>query len=313
MRIMLDAMPFRPGWLAALALGVLLAGCSGSATREIEPSAASATPAEITPSPTATVTPEPLAASVHGEGISLARFEREVARFEKAQTELGIELATLGDYRSQVLETMIDRLLLALGAEGRGVVYTQEDIDGRMASIAEALGGEEAFSAWLGSSGYDREEFRADLAEEMLAASMVSSIVADLPTEVEQVHARHLLVATAGEAEALLERILAGEAFADLASVLSLDSQTRIAGGDLGWFMRGQLTVPEVEQAAFELQPGEVSGVIQSELGYHLVLVIEREQRPVYGEARTRYREAAVKAWLSSIRETADIEIYIAP
>ncbi len=314
MRIMPGAMRNRPFRAEALALcALIVAACSASPTPGTVPGEGSPSATVLATTPTASPTPEPLAALVHGVGISLASFEREVDRFEASQAELGIELATLGDYRSQVLDALIDRLLLAIGAEGRGFSLSEDEVNERLASIAEELGGEEAMGAWLASNDYTLEEFKTDLALDMKAAYMVSAIADELPETVEHVRARHLLVATRQEAEELSQRIQAGEEFADLASVYSLDSQSRLAGGDLGWFIRGQLTTPEIEDAAFALEIGELSGVIQTQLGYHLVLPIEREQRPVYGEARTRYREAAIEAWLDEIRQTAEIEIYITP
>ena len=314
MRIMPGAMRNRPVHMGALALcALIVVACGASPTPGTEPGEASPAPTALTPTPTASPTPEPLAALVHGVGITMTRFEREVSRFETSQIELGIELATLGDYRKQVLEALIDRLLLALGAEGRGYTVGEDDISQRLASIAEELGGEEAMGAWLAGNDYTLEEFKADLAQDIKAAHMVNAIVADLPETVEHARARHIVVATQAEAQELRERIQSGEDFAQLASVVSIDSQSRLAGGDLGWFIRGQLTTPEVEEAAFDLEIGELSEVIQSQLGFHLVLPLDREQRPVYGEARTRYRERAVEAWLGDIRETAEIEIYLAP
>jgi len=136
--------------------------------------------------------------------------------------------------------------------------------------------------------------------------------------EFEQVHARHILIRMQGsqlavkpgqkdltEAEALAKaqdlrkRIQAGADFAELARQESDDTGTGAKGGDLGFFHRGQM-VPSFEQAAFAMQPGDLSEPVKSPLGYHLIKVEAKEsksfeeERP---ELETRMRpEQAQKA-----------------
>jgi parvulin-like peptidyl-prolyl isomerase len=136
--------------------------------------------------------------------------------------------------------------------------------------------------------------------------------------EFEQVHARHILIRMQGsqlavkpgqkdltEAEALAKaqdlrkRIQAGADFAELARQESDDTGTGAKGGDLGFFHRGQM-VPSFEQAAFAMQPGDLSEPVKSPLGYHLIKVEAKEsksfeeERP---ELETRMRpEKAQKA-----------------
>jgi parvulin-like peptidyl-prolyl isomerase len=78
------------------------------------------------------------------------------------------------------------------------------------------------------------------------------------------------------KAEQVLQRIHNGEDFATLAKEFSSDPGSKDKGGDLGWFGSGQM-VPEFEKAAFALKPGEVSGVIQSQFGFHIIKVEERK------------------------------------
>lgn len=78
------------------------------------------------------------------------------------------------------------------------------------------------------------------------------------------------------KAEDVLKRVRAGEDFAKLAKEFSTDPGTKEKGGDLGWFGHGQM-VPEFEQAAFALQPGQISDLIQTKFGYHIIKVDERK------------------------------------
>jgi peptidyl-prolyl cis-trans isomerase C len=283
-----------------------LAGCSGFPSR----TGATQTPTALPSTPSAT--PEPLAALVNGEGILLADFEAEVARFEAAQAALGTDLATLGDYRGQILQGLVDRRLLAQGATAEGGGLSQEAALAETERLALDLGSTEALEAWMSQNHYTLESLIRGLREEMLAAEMVARIAESVPAEVEQVHARHILVASREEAEGLHEEILAGADLGELALTFSLDLSTRPAGGDLGWFPRGYLTTPEVETAAFLLEPGGTSEVIESGLGFHIVQTLERATRPLQPDALERLQETAVENWLEARRQDSAIELLIA-
>lgn len=283
----------------SLALCVLAAACSlpGGSAETPQPTATlTAVPATQTP------TPEPLAAYVNGEPITLAAFEREVARYEVAQAELGTDLASLGDYQAEVLEQLIDLSLLAQFAVNLGLELSEAELDERYQSAAGANGV---------AAGYTEAEFRSALRQEILAARAIGAITDVLPLQVEHTSARHILVNTREEAEALLSQLANGADFSTLAVIHSRDPSTRPAGGELGWFPKGLLTMLEVEEAAFSLQPGEVSGVIESALGFHILEVLGREDRPLVGESLTEYRVAAVEQWLAEQRQRAEIETFI--
>lgn len=286
--------------LAGFALTLAACGILGPATPT------------LTPSPP-TATPEPRAALVNGEPILLADYLAEVDRFEDAHQVLGTDLATLSGYQGQILQGLIDQKLLAQGALASGPSVAEAEVQSRLEELAAEAGGNEALGAWLAANGYTLEGFRSAVAEEMLAQKMVEEIAAQVGDEADQVHARHLLVSTRGQADDLRSQIAAGEAFALLARQFTLDLTTRPAGGDLGWFPRGVLLAPEVEEAAFALEPGEVSPVVESEFGFHLVETIERGVRPLSPNAAVRLGELAVEAWLAAQRESAALEIYVSP
>jgi peptidyl-prolyl cis-trans isomerase D len=103
-----------------------------------------------------------------------------------------------------------------------------------------------------------------------------------------RVHVRHILLKTTGKpaaevpqiqakADNLLKQLKAGADFADLAKKNSEDTGSAAKGGDLGWIVRDQ-TVKAFESAAFSLKPGEISGVIKTEYGFHIIQVLERQE-----------------------------------
>ncbi len=290
---------------AVLLATLFLAACNAGALF--------ATPTATSPPPTATSTPEPLAARVNGQGILLSDFEDEVARFEAAQAILGTDLASLGDYRDRVLQAQIDRLLLAQGAGAQGIAVDQAAVEAEVETLAAARGGNEAMGAWMAENRYTLDSFKRALREDMLSELMVEEIDRNVGETAEQVRAAHILVATREEADGLLAELSAGADFGELARASSLDPSSRPAGGDLGWFPAGYLLVPEVDAAAWSLAPGETSDVIESALGYHIVRVLERGEHTLSPDARRFLREQAVRSWLQAGRAAAAIEVYAAP
>jgi len=107
----------------------------------------------------------------------------------------------------------------------------------------------------------------------------------------ERVHAEHILLKTAGkppaddakikaQAEDILKQVRAGGDFAALAKKYSEDTGSADKGGDLGWIERGQ-TLPEFEHTAFSLKPGDTSGLVKTEVGYHIIRVLAHEDAHV--------------------------------
>ncbi len=314
--------------LAAILLMVVLGACrndasSSSNTTPVLPEVSTAAPvatAETQEPETAvppTPTTEPLAAIVNNEPIPLALYEQEVARYEQAQTDLGLGNSST-NYREVALNTLIDRVLIAQAAQAEGISITPEMVDQKLAELRNEVGDNGNFEAWLQANLWTEEEFRQALADQMLVEQMVTVVTADVPLAVEQVHARYIQVDDLALAQSLLERINNGEDFAALAREFSLDRVTAENGGDLGFFARGSLLVPEVEAAAFALQPGEVSEIISvtdattGQTTYYLVQVIERDpERPLSANMRYLLLQQAFEEWLQSLREQAEIIVLI--
>jgi len=134
-----------------------------------------------------------------------------------------------------------------------------------------------------------------------------------MPAE-EEVHARHILVATEQEAKDLLAELKKGTAFDKLAKDKSTDKASGAEGGDLGWFKRTDM-VKEFSDAAFNLKKGELSDTpVKTQFGYHVIKVEDRRQAPppAFEEIAEPLREElareAVTSFIDQLRATAKIE-----
>ncbi len=109
----------------------------------------------------------------------------------------------------------------------------------------------------------------------------------------EQVRASHILVKTEPEAQAILKQLKGGANFEELAKTKSIDASAGTKGGDLGWFGKGTM-IPEFEKVAFGLKEGELSGVVKTQFGYHIIKVTGKRPAGIrpFAEVKDQIREA---------------------
>jgi peptidyl-prolyl cis-trans isomerase C len=281
-------------------------------TRVASTGVPSLTPAPPSATPLPTNTPEPVFITVNGQAITLSAYERELARCQAGKTAAGFDPA---DCAEKVRHQLIEQAVVEQAAKAAGLTITDAEVEAALGRITAGLGGPGAFSDWLAANLYESAEFRAALQADLLRAAMSAQVTSAAVGETaEQVHALEILVASEFTAQDLLAQLQSGTDFATLALAYSRDLSSRAAGGDLGWFPRGLLTVPEVEQAAFGLQPGETSGVVASSLGFHIVRVIERDPaRALSPAAAQAMRAAAWAAWLTAEIDKAVVVNEIEP
>ncbi len=277
----------------------------------IAPSVSTSVPSVPTSQPAAS----DIAARVNGQDISMADFQKEVGREQAAQ---GIDpnstngQAQLVQVRQQVLDTLIDNVLIQQAAAKEGVVISDADVNAAMQQMISQVGGDAAFQQSLAAMGQTLDEARALQKMGMLTNAMRDRVIANITNTAEQVHARHILVDSEATAQSVLAQLQAGADFAQLAKQVSQDTLTRDRGGDLDWFPRGWLPSKEVEDAAFALQPGQISGVVQSSFGYHIIQVIERDPaRTLTPEQMLKLQQQAMDAWLAGLRAAAQVEIFV--
>jgi peptidyl-prolyl cis-trans isomerase C len=304
LRVILVVACLIPLWITACGNGsptptgsqppVLPSETPSSAT--LEPS-----PTPVPPSPT----PIPLAALVNREPITLAEFQAELARFQASSAATGTNLAS--DPSTTVLNDLIGQTLLAQAAVENGFIVDETLLQSRIDTLEAQLGGPQALADWISAHGYTADDFKQALMRSIAAAWMRDQIAAAAPTTAEQVHVLQILLYNSTQADQVYALLQSGQDFLELAA--SYDPTT---GGDLGWFPQGYLSEPALEEAAFALQPGQYSPVIETDLGFHILYVIERDaQHPLDPDARRALQLQALQDWLTERRNQSNIQILL--
>lgn len=287
---------------------LLAAGCGGSPTTTDNPT--SNPTANVVVQPTAGELPTneagvKLVAKVNGEGITEADFERALARKQQE-----VEAASPDALRSEVLNQLIEERVIIQGAQAQNITVTDAEVQTELQSQIQQAGGDAGWADWLKTNLYSAEEFPQVLRTSLITNKVRDSLTADLEGNVKQVHARHILMRTESDAKDILTQLSNGGDFASLAGQYSQDETTRERGGDLGWFTADELLTPQLSQTAFSLQVGQIAGTIATELGYHVIQVMEIADRPVEPERRVYIAQTRFENWLNPLYAKAAIERY---
>lgn len=208
----------------------------------------------------AAIAPETVVATVGGENIT-------EADLSFAAEDLAQDLAQMPaeERRAFLLRVLIDMKVMAGAAEEAGMDQT-ELFAQRLNYLKErAL-----------RRAYFADAIAGQVTEEAIRADYDAFVAQFQPAE--EVHARHILVETKEEADAIKAELDSGGDFATIAQEKSIDPGSGANGGDLGFFAKGMM-VPEFETAAFALaNPGDVSAPVQSQFGFHIIKLEEKRQ-----------------------------------
>ncbi|MBZ0297334.1 MAG: peptidylprolyl isomerase, partial [Anaerolineae bacterium] len=205
-------------------------------------------------------------AVVNNAQITQPEFQRAMER--ASQQIPASDMQALG---ASVIDNLIEQALIEQAAVAQGIVVTDEEIEAEYQENRTLVESDDQWNQWLSDNQYTEEEFRESLRAALIASKIRDMVTGSLPEAVMQVHARHILVGTEAEAQQVLQRLQNGEDFATVAAEVSKDVTTREQGGDLGWFMDGELLQPGLSQAAFSLEPGQIAGPLVTSLGYHII------------------------------------------
>ncbi len=286
--------------IGLILLASLLSACSKNNTPT-----ADLTSTESGPSPTPTFseptpTPTPAAAIVNGGRLPLVWLESEFQRYLTAQVALGLTVDDEAAARDIVLNDLIDQVLLAQSAAEAGFIVSDADVQSRI----DALAAEVDLPAWKAQWGYSDTDLFDMMRLQILAADQRDRIAATIPESMEQVEIRQVFAYTSEGANNAKVSLNSGTPFEDVAFLYD-----PVTGGYLGWVPRGYLLVPAVEDAAFSLPVGSYSDIIESDVGYHIVLVLNREDHPLSSDARLTLQRQALQNWIVDRRANSTIEI----
>lgn len=346
--------------LPLIAALLIIAACSkGSSAAANAPDAAPASPqGQAQPGSGSTqppaIKPVPaelpdVLARVNGETISRGDFEKALRNIEGRAGG-----PVPADQRDRIFRGVLDQLigyrLLTQEATARKVTVADAVIDERIAAIRGQFPSQEAFNQALEQQQITVEQLRADTRPELTVDKMLqdelASKVAVNPAQVsdfyqknpdkfqqsERVRASHILIpvppnADAAakqqartQAEAVLKDVKAGKDFAALARQASQDPGSAPNAGDLGFFERGQMVGP-FEQAAFSLKPGETSELVETQFGFHIIKVVDKqpsravpldEVRPQIEQVlEGQNRQQQAQAFVETLKAKGKVEIYI--
>jgi len=276
---------------------LLAASCRPA--REIEETKPAIEASEPTP------TEAPMAARVNGEGILLSDYEQELKRYQEAVANVG-DGSNFDGSDNVVINELINQVLLSQAAVQEGFLLDDAALQSRYDELASQRGGADVLNQWISQNHFTPESFQRFLARDLAAIWMRNRILDSVPTTADQVHARQILVRSENEAIAVERRLQVGTDFTTIAY-----EYDPLTGGELGWFPTGFLLQPDVEAAAFSLQPGQFSGIIPTSYGYHILYMIERDpNHPLSGEALLIKQREALTQWLSERQAQSNIEIY---
>jgi peptidyl-prolyl cis-trans isomerase C len=314
-------------------------------------SAPAATPQAPAPAPAAKPVPPQLpevVARINGETITGKELDdavREIA---------GRAGPVPPDERDRVyrgvLDNMIGYRLMVQEAKARKVAVPDAEVDAQVAQIRAQFGSDAQFQQALTAQKTTLEAVRSDTRDAISAEKLVDGeIAAKIAVKPEavtdfyqknqdkfqqgpRVRASHILigipqnadVATKQQAktkaEALLKDLKAGKDFGEAAKTNSQDPGSAPNGGDLGYFEQGQM-VPPFEQAAFALKAGEMSEVVETQFGYHIIKVADKQDSRVVplDEAKQQIeqylteqnRHAQTELFVNALKAKAKIEILI--
>jgi peptidyl-prolyl cis-trans isomerase C len=290
-----------------------------------------------------------MVAKVNGKKIT----ETEVAKeTQRLATQMSGQMnpeqvqSMLGAFRKQAIENMISRLLLEQAVNKEGVKVAQTDVDARMGDIKKSFPSEQDFASRLQSMGMTPEDFQREIESTMKFEALFAKHATEvqIPTDAEikafydansgdfqqteQIRASHILVtvgkddtpAVKSEKMAKITKIRndikGGADFAQMATQYS-DCPSKERGGDLGYFGKGQMVAP-FDAAAFALKVGDLSDIVTTDFGYHIIKVTDHKQartitlddakQDIAKYLQNQQKQAAIGTYIESLRGEAKIE-----
>lgn len=274
-----------------------------------------------------------VAAIVNGVEISRADFDNTLKVAQEQFASIGAAQGTLPDtvdIEKEVIERLIGIELMLQDAQERGIVVEAAVIDGQMAGFRNSFKTEEEFTGYMKENNITVDIVKEQITKQITLQQLQGVLLQELKEKntatqedskafyeanlekfkhPDQIKASHILIkvekdadeVTAKEALSKIKDIrkkaVTGEDFAELAKKNS-EGPTSVKGGDLGFFSKGMMVQP-FDTAAFALEPNEISEVVKTEFGYHIIKLIEKKPAGVTPFAEM---EDKINQYLSQIQ-----------
>jgi len=254
--------------------------------------------------------------------------------------------AETANLRAKAVEQAIGAKLLIDEAVRLDIQVPPARVDARINSMIEQVGGREVFGMRLKENGFSEKALRQNIEQGCKVDLLIEKLCEGLndPTEAdmrahfeanresyvqpERASAQHILISPATEddadrataesrIESIRSKIEAGASFDDMAAAHSECPSGKQNGGSLGWFGRGMM-VPEFDEAVFSMNVGELSDIIETQFGFHIIFKtgedeggeasFEESESKIRDLLRHDQRGRCISAHVAELREKADIQ-----
>ena len=306
-----------------------------------------AAPAPAPPKPMPAQLPDVLA-RVNGEAVTKADFDRLIKNMEVSANQ-PIPAERRDEIFRRALDQLVTYTVLLQESRARKITVSDAEVEANLKQMRSQFPNEDAFKKALAARGMSLEKLKSDAKIDMSINKMMEAEVASAaaPTDAqvrefydknpdkfkqeEAVRASHILFRVAENADAatkkktleqaqsVLKEARGGADFAELAKKYSADGSAQ-QGGDLNFFTKGQM-VPAFDQAAFAMKPGDISDIVTTQFGYHIIKVTDRRPPSTvpFEQVSERIKEylseqqqqQRVGAFVESLKQKAKIEVLV--
>ncbi|HCG98411.1 MAG: hypothetical protein A2074_03850 [Candidatus Aquicultor primus] len=285
---------------------------------------------------------EPLAAKVNGKKITLAEVDVRLTQMvgqqaEMFQGEQGEQAKV--QFRNQVLDQMIEMELLMVEVNKRGIKVTDKEIDAKLKELMKDYGLKEQaeLEAALKQQNMTLVQFKKELADRIQIEKLGDQVTKDVKAsskEVkeyyeknkasfavkDQVQVAHILVQDEAKAKKILADVQAGADFSKLAKEHSIDPGSKDKGGEMPMTDKDQF-VPEFAAASWTLEPGQISDIVKTTYGFHIIKMIAKKDggEKAFNDIKDEVEEQMLSPkkqevfgkWLDELKAKAKIDRYL--
>jgi len=277
-------------------------------------------------------------AAVNGSVITQEDFDREMGRVQRQLASMGKSIgdSQFSHIRKEILDSLIDRELLYQESQSKGIKVEEAAVNEQLNKLKQRFANEDQYKAALNKMKLSETDIKTEIKKALAIQQFIDGqfvqkvTVSDKEVKAyydshpdsfkqsEQARASHILIkvdpqadeskkaAARKEIKEIQQKVKKGDDFAALAKEYS-QGPSSTKGGDLGYFRRGQMVGP-FEKEAFALTPGQVSDIVETRFGYHLIKVTGKKP-----ETTTAYAdvEGKLQEYLKQKKVQEQLDVYV--